>query len=128
MTFIYKPLGWQAKVGYTVSTDRCRASVHEGGRGVGFHQCNRKPVVTREVEGKEYGFCKQHDPVAVKEKDAARRARWDAESAARQAEWALAQRRRAALPLLLEAMQAIAAGHNDARGLATETLAKVGDV
>lgn len=128
MVHIYKPGAWAASIGATASTDRCREAVHEGGRGVGFHQCGRKPAVTREVDGKEYGFCKQHDPVVVKAKDAARRERWDAEAAARSAKWDREARQRAALPLLLEAMKTIAAGHNDARAFAAETLAKVGDV
>jgi len=125
---IYTPLKWQESLGYSVSLDRCRASVHEGGRGVGFHQCGRKPTVTREVDGQEYGFCKQHDPVEVAKRNAASRAKWQTEYEAQKAAWALAARQKAALPLLVEAMSAIAAGHNDARGLAVETLEKIGDV
>lgn len=40
-----------------VDDTRCRASVHNGGRDVGFHQCLRKPL-----EGEKY--CKQHSPEA----------------------------------------------------------------
>jgi hypothetical protein len=125
---IYTPLKWQESIGYRVNPDRCRASVHESGRGVGFHQCGRKPTVTREVNGKEYGFCKQHDPQAVAAARAIRDAKYKAESDARNAAWALAARQRTALPMLVEAMKTIAAGHNDARGLALETLDKIGDV
>lgn len=54
--FVYEPLDWQKRVGYTVRKDNCRAQVHEAGRSVMFRQCMRKP--TEIIDG--YGFCKQH--------------------------------------------------------------------
>lgn len=59
---IYKPHG---TLEGKVDESRCRASVHDGGRGCGFHQCSRKTVVV--VDG--YGFCKQHSPEAQKARD-----------------------------------------------------------
>lgn len=52
----YEPIDWQKSVGYHVSKNDCAASVHEAGRGVGHHQCQRKP--TEELGGRKW--CKQH--------------------------------------------------------------------
>lgn len=101
----------------------CRQSVHEGGRGVGFYQCCRKPTVFRCIDGKEYGFCGQHDPEDVQRRRAKRDAKWAADYAARQAKWARADQEKAALAACKDAIAKIAAGHNDPRTLATEVLA-----
>lgn len=55
---LYTPISWQRSLGYKVDDGggRCRASVHEQGRGVGFYQCTRKATVT--IDG--YSFCGQH--------------------------------------------------------------------
>lgn len=37
-----------------VDPTRCKASVHDEGRGVGFHQCSRKPKID--------GWCTHHEP------------------------------------------------------------------
>lgn len=99
---------------------RCREAV---GDGWPFHQCTRPAVVFREVEGKTYGFCKQHDPAAVEARHKARLDRWNAEWAARDAEIARAEQERLALEASKAALEKIAAGHNDPRTLAMETLA-----
>ena len=44
---------------------RCCASVHSKGMGSFSYQCRRKPALTRMVDGKELGFCVQHDPERV---------------------------------------------------------------
>lgn len=61
MIFIWKP----DRLGGRVDMERCRASVHDGGRGCGFHQCGRKKVV--EVDG--IGYCKQHSPQGQAKRD-----------------------------------------------------------
>lgn len=82
MGMLYKPFGYKPN---PIEPDKCRASVHNGGRGGGFHQCPRNPKVQRKVKGHrgKVGFCKQHDPEAVAARDAERRERWDAENLAR---------------------------------------------
>jgi len=56
--FCYEPLGWEKSVGYSIAKGEkdCRASVHDEGRGVGFHQCGRQASQT--VEGLR--FCGLH--------------------------------------------------------------------
>jgi hypothetical protein len=58
---------------------RCIQEVQESGRGLHFHQCDRK-----RGHGKDGLYCKQHDPEAVKAKSAAQEKKWSDESAARQ--------------------------------------------
>lgn len=50
-------------------------------------QCSRKVQVTRTVDGHTLGFCKLHDPVAVSARDAAREAKWQAQSDAKREVW-----------------------------------------
>lgn len=104
----------------------CCAAVHDG-YGVGHHQCTRKPKVWRDVlhRGKptNYGYCTTHDPVRVAERDAARRAKWQAESDARNARWAAQEQERKLKDAALATIRQIAAGHNDPRSLAMEVLA-----
>ena len=57
---VYKPLQWQAKLGYRINPDWCQAAVHDRNVGVGFNQCCRKP--TCEVEAVK--FCTQHGKMA----------------------------------------------------------------
>ena len=56
--FCYKPIDWQRSLGYIVKkgVKDCRASVHDEGRSVGFHQCAR--IASQTVEGLR--FCGQH--------------------------------------------------------------------
>lgn len=102
----------------------CRASVHDGGRSPTFHQCCRKPKVFREVDGKTYGFCAIHDPVALDVKRAKRNAEWEAK-------WdrdAKREEHRKANLLAMEgckrAIKLIAEGHNDPRALAIEAFSR----
>ena len=46
----------------------CAASVHDTGRGVGFHQCCRKGKYSYDYKGKTYYFCKTHHPQTQLEK------------------------------------------------------------
>ena len=100
----------------------CRASVYEG-VSRNFYQCSRKATIFRCVEGRDVGFCRQHDPEAVAARNAARNAAWKAESDARTARFYREKREREAVAACREAMQLIADGHNDPRTLAAETLA-----
>jgi hypothetical protein len=121
VTDIYVP-----RPGYGgINVDRCRASVWDNWHS---HQCARKAVIHRDVDGKPHGFCKQHDPEAVAAKRKAEDERRVVESAARTARWELDARRHKALPKALATLQAIAAGHNDARAHAAEALALIGDL
>ena len=52
---------------------RCQASVRDLGRWPSYHRCERKGVVEREGAW----YCKQHDPIAIETKRAARFAKWD---------------------------------------------------
>ncbi len=54
----------------SVRTDQCRASVHEEGRGVGFHQCLRDKGLLSYCG---LLFCKQHHPPSIKAREAAKR-------------------------------------------------------
>lgn len=86
-------------------------------------QCTRAGKVER--EGKWY--CRQHDPVAVAERRAKAQAKWEAEWAAKTAGWKETERLRRLSATALEALKAIAAGHNDPRTLAQEVLAEHGE-
>ena len=85
--------------------------------GWGHQQCSRK-----RCHGPEQAYCKQHDPVTIKarrEANAAKyRAERDAKDKAREAERAATQLGKDAIA----ALQAIADGHNDPRGLAQSVL------
>ena len=105
--------------------DRCRHAVHESGRGVGFYQCSRKAVISRVVDGEEYGFCKQHDPVVTQAKLAAREAAWRAKWDELDRRGEIRKRLEAATNDCIDALRQIAAGHNDARALAAEVIARL---
>jgi hypothetical protein len=120
MVFIWKPRWGQSPA----KRDRCRASVYTS---VWSHQCQRKPKIQREVDGKLYLFCYQHDPVAIDAKRKARQEKWDKEWAEKEAGWARKEAEGKALDACKEAIQKIAAGHNDPRTLAMETLKMFGD-
>lgn len=104
------------------SSAHCRHAVHDD-FGVGFHQCWRKPAVFRCVEGIEYGFCKQHDPAAVAERNRVRHAAYEAKWAEERAQYDRERRQREAQAAAKDALEQIAAGHNDPRTLAAEVLA-----
>lgn len=96
----------------------CCAAVHDGGRSVGFHQCGRKP---KHWYG-SLGYCNQHDPNAVLERreknEAEYRLKMDAYVAGIEAK----TRARLLGEACIDAVQKIAAGHNDPRGLCLELL------
>jgi hypothetical protein len=109
----------------------CCEAVAEGGRSALFYQCRNKVRQTRDVlwHGKPVtlGYCNVHDPVKVKAKREARDAKYKADYEAMTAKWAEQARLAKLYPAAVEALRLIAAGHNDARQLARETLAQHGD-
>jgi hypothetical protein len=90
---------------------RCAEEVRDGDWN--WKQCSRARGF-----GPDQAFCKQHDPQAVKDRRAARDAKWDADWEKKKKKWAL----HAIAPLAVEALQKIADGHNDPRTLALEVL------
>lgn len=105
----YEPLAWQKVLGYTVDPARCRASVHET-RGIGSHQCTRKPKA-----GERY--CATHSPAAIERR---------AEAADKRYQESLKRDRERRGGVFLDALRQIAAGHNDPRSLAIETIRNAG--
>lgn len=63
--------------------DHCCVRVYRG-RDVLGHLCQKPPAIVR--DGKTY--CAVHDPVAVKERDKKRQARWDEEWRKKESKWA----------------------------------------
>ena len=119
MTFVYRP---RDRFESSVREGQCRASVYD--RTIRrSYQCQKKPAVIRCVDGQDVGFCKQHDPEAVKARHTARAKEWERERAEARAK----EQRRAdtakANAAAKEALERIAAGHNDPRALAAEILA-----
>jgi hypothetical protein len=51
--WIFKPSKWQKRMGFTISTERCRYSVWQD---FSNYQCTRKAKIFIN----DYGFCKQH--------------------------------------------------------------------
>lgn len=92
---------------------RCIASVHDGGRWPGFHQCNRKAIIDK-------CWCKQHSPAEEQRKEEAYRAERDREHKANARRNFIAYHGYE----FYEAIVKIADGHNDARTLATQLLDK----
>ena len=90
---------------------RCCASVSNGERFARYYQCERSRGY-----GPDEAFCKQHDPVAREARRAANEARYWAKSDAKRPQWHGHE--------FLAALRLIAAGHNDARGLAKEIVDK----
>lgn len=76
-----------------------------------LHQCQRKRGF-----GPEQAYCKQHDPEAVKARQAANDKRANESWNKRRYEFSGKR--------FFDVLQQIADGHNDARGLAQETIAK----
>lgn len=89
--------------------DRCCVEVWTQERWSRAHQCNRK-----RGHGPEGAYCKQHDPAVEEERKR--------ETAKRQkAKWN-EQRYESYGKTFFRALEKIAAGHNDARGLAQEVV------
>lgn len=123
MTWIWKPRNGLDNRRPDLS--RCRESVvsRDGGWDHS-RQCTREATVFRCVEGEgEIGFCRQHDPEAVKARGKARRDQWEAEYAAKRAEDERNRLTRKAQDAAKAALEQIAGGHNDPRALAVEVLA-----
>lgn len=123
---LYRPRFWPHAQPWKPKAGQCRCAVPDEGRWPTYHQCNRKAKVTRTVklhgEIVEVEYCGQHDPVAVAEKDAARKAKYDAQWAAREAKWARQRAGEAALDIVRQ----VAKGHNDPRTICLDFLTKHG--
>lgn len=100
--------------GHPADYARCCEPVWTNERWSRQHQCNRK-----RGHGPDGAYCKQHDPVAAR----ARRGAADARSTA---QWN-ARRYEFHGRTFFDALLKIAEGHNDARGLAQEVIAKFKD-
>ena len=116
MQSLYKP---HDRFSAPVQMGRCQASVPVGGRSARFHQCCRKGVIDR--DGVLY--CKQHDPVAVQEREREADERYRKEQAARTTYF---HRQRMGQEAL-RALELIADGHNNPRALAQEIITKLAD-
>ncbi len=99
---------------------RCDTRIYSEFRS---HPCTRNGAVER--DGKFY--CRQHDPVAVRQRDDARRAAWAAERNVEEAQRKEAARIAALQVDAVAALREIAAGDNDPRALAIKVLAKHGE-
>ena len=93
--------------------DLCAGRVSDGGRWPTSHQCAKK-----NGHGPEGAWCKQHDPAAVKARQAASYSKWEAESANSARNMTFAADCKTAI-------RDIAAGHNDPRGLAQSIIDKM---
>lgn len=96
---------------------QCCKSIFYSGHFSSF-LCSRSGKVQH--EGKWY--CTIHDPERVARKDAERQARWEAERLRQRALWDYQNKVKAFTSECINAVQAIADGHNDARSLCTELL------
>ena len=99
MTHLYTPFGYMPN---PIEPDKCRAAVHNAGRGGGFHQCSRNPKVQRKMEGEKVGFCQQHDPEVVAARDKARRDEYAALGRARESHYARKELREKIVTALLK--------------------------
>jgi hypothetical protein len=91
---------------------RCCEEVHERGRGIHFYQCSKPRGY-----GPEEAYCKIHDPAEVKRRNDKAEAKYREQVR----QWKIEKNG----PELLEVVQKIANGHNDAMGLAQETLTRL---
>lgn len=80
------------------------------------------PNVGKFKDAEGYDWCGHHTKEAFAKKAAARKARHDKWHADFDAKWNRSKRIQAANEALMQAMRDIAAGHNDARQLATDVL------
>ena len=92
--------------------NRCCAKIYHATWASSL-QCARK-----NGHGPHGAYCKQHDPVAVKAKDEARRAKYKAERDKK-------ERVHVFQSDCIAAIRKIAEGHNDPRGLAQDIIAKM---
>ena len=91
--------------------NKCAENVRAEGSWPQYNQCTHK-----NGHGPEGAWCKMHDPVARKAKQAARDAKW-------RSDWDREKALNNANAALVPALRAIADGHNDPRALATEVIA-----
>lgn len=100
--------------GHAPNLDLCCEEISTNERWPKRHQCSRK-----RGHGPDGAYCKQHDPDAVKSRqsaaDAKARAKWNEE------------RYKIHGKTFFDALEKIANGHNDARGLAQEVIATFKD-
>lgn len=93
--------------------ERCCVNVvpDERGGAARAHQCHKKRGY-----GPGLAYCKQHDPDAVKARRDAADEKWRLEQNAKRYQWHGRE--------FYDALEQIANGHNDARGLAQEIIDK----
>lgn len=89
----------------------CCEEVFPAGRGELHHQCRKKRGY-----GPDAAYCKQHDPDAVKARKAAADEKYRIQHNRQRYQWNART--------FYAALEQIANGHNDARGLAQEVIAK----
>lgn len=97
--------------GHQPDYSRCCQEVWSNERWSRHSQCQRK-----RGHGPDGAYCRQHDPEVVKARRAASDARYKAEFNEKRYGWHG--------KTFFDALQLIADGHNDARGLARETIDK----
>lgn len=98
--------------GFKPDFARCCKEVYRSDSGWGRHYQCTKP----RGHGPDQAYCKTHDPEAEAKRRRASDVKYWIESNKRRVEWNG--------PKFLAALQEIADGHNDARGLAKEVIAK----
>ncbi|MEJ7933465.1 hypothetical protein WG907_04235 [Sphingobium sp. AN558] len=124
---VYSANVWRPKqgTGWKHPEGKCHASVSSG--GYYSHMCGKPAKVKCSITswGRSEGiheFCGVHDPIRAAARKKARdekwRAKWDLEEARRAESGRLQRLREAALAAIIQ----IAAGYNDARGLAQSVL------
>lgn len=97
--------------GHKPDFDCCCEAVVPNERGARGHQCRNKRGY-----GPGEAYCKTHDPAAVRARAAKSQADYNAKTNARRYEWYGKH--------FFKTLEEIANGHNDARGLAQEVIAK----
>lgn len=117
---------WSGRYGREIphNTKYCCASVPDGGRSMGFHQCGNAP---KHFYG-SLGYCTKHDPNYIIQKKLAWEADYEAKLAAERAKRNLQALKAEFTQQCIEAVRTIAAGHNDARGLCQNLLYMFKDV
>lgn len=91
---------------------KCAAEIRNNYR---LYQCTRA-----RGHGPEQAFCKMHDPERIAQREAERKAKFDAEYAAARERSKL----NAFAQKAIDALRSIANGHNDPRSLASEIIAE----
>lgn len=113
MTDVYVPGRHVLESESPLDPKRCKAQVTDGGAWSRTYQCTRKAGAD--------GWCGQHHPDAAARRKAERDAKWEAQRKRDERIWRRPREYQEALCL-------IAAGHNDARQVARDALAKWDDL